>query len=100
MYKLNNRGDENFQRLGRQTITCDPKVGHKNLNYFTNTPNIGCTNADLMGVGRACAHALTQQLNQLAFRRDAVKSAAIFIFILPTQVFSSHNKRGRPGPLH
>ena len=22
-----------------QTITCDPKVGHKNLNYFTITSN-------------------------------------------------------------
>ena len=38
-------------------------------------------------VGRACAHALTQQLNQLAFRRDAVKSAAILYLYYQLKYF-------------
>ena len=41
----------------------------------------------LQTVGRACAHALTQQLNQLAFRRDAVKSAAILYLYYQLKYF-------------
>ena len=53
----------------------------------------------MLAVGRAYAHALTQQLNQLAFRSDAVKRQPFYI-ILPTHVISSHNIRGHRGPLH
>ena len=54
---------------------------------------------DLKGVRGCVKRAPTQLLNQLAFRSDAVKRRPFYI-ILPTQVISSHNKRGHQGPLH